>query len=253
MITKSELQKANEELKAESRLKLGDSPTEELLAYSRGELAPADEERIREFLVANPDYARAIAEPFPAEGAERGDPDYLSGADFASRWAALQRRINGPSDVVRFHRRVELALAALLVLAFAGVLFQMQANRHLAGQLAMPRPWSEPQTLLPDGRRGLDDGAAKLVANGDGLYPVVLPLIAQDPYARYRVEIRDTTANPPRMLWSNDSLQRLPDDSITLLIPSEFLTAGHRYQLLVSGIDGNRVEPLASYTVRAAR
>lgn len=268
MITKSDLQKANEKLKAEARRRLGDPPTaEELVAYAKGELAPADAERVRELLVAYPELARAIAEPFPSEGAEPGDDDYLSDAEFAPRWAALRQRMaaNGHaaaaipqrvalSDgrIVRFHRRVELALAAMLVLAFGGYLLEAQANRRIAmkaERLAQPRVMWQEQPLMPDGHRGLSDATLTLSPAGNA-YMLAPMLVNADAYAKYRAEMLDTTAKP-RQIWNTDALDRRPGDTFAILVPSEFLSSGHRYQLVLYGVDGTAQERLASYTFRA--
>ncbi|HWS71015.1 MAG TPA: hypothetical protein VN605_02825 [Thermoanaerobaculia bacterium] len=253
MITRSDLQKANDELTAERRRALGDPPTtEELLAYSRGELAPAEEERVRDLLVAYPDLARGIAEPFPRSGATPGEADYLKDADFTARWAALEKRLQGEGDggapVIRFHRRVELAMAAMLVLAFGVILLQAQANRRTVHDHSLPvASWEEKQ-LLPDGRRGPDGGSPSLVANGNA-YMLIPSLIGADAFPRYRAEILDTTSNPPVRLWGTP-IERRDNDTFRILVPSEFLSSGSRYQLVLYGIDDSHEERLAGYTFR---
>jgi hypothetical protein len=252
MITKSELQKANDEWNAERRRELGDPPTtEQLLAYSRGELPEAEEARVRELLVAYPDLARAVAEPFPKEGAAAGDDDYLSDAEFAAHWVALEKRLNVEDDsgrLLRFQRRLSFALAAMLVLAFGGMLWEQQANRRMSRELALPRAAWQKRELLPDGRRGGDDGSPVLAASGDGTM-LVLPLIGQDPFPRYRGEIVDATKNGPAPLWG-DALQRQPNDTFEILVPRGFLASGGTYRIVLYGVDGSREERLASYTVR---
>ena len=196
--------------------------------------------------------ARGIAEPFPRKGAAPGEADYLKDADFAARWAALEKRLQGEGDggapVIRFHRRVELAMAAMLVLAFGGILLQAQANRRMAEQLAQPvASWQEKQ-LLPDSRRGPDSGSPSLVADGSA-YMLIPSLIGTDPYPRYRAEILDTTSNPPHSRWGK-SIERQPDNTFRVLVPSEFLSSGSRYQLVLYGIGDGREDRLAGYTFR---
>src|SRR5436309_6784429 len=104
MTTKSELSAANRDLIAEKRASLGDPPSaEEMLAYTRGELAPGEEARIRELLIAYPDLARTLTAPFP-EGAEPDHPDYLSEHEFARHWKALQKRRHRPNGGLQFWR-----------------------------------------------------------------------------------------------------------------------------------------------------
>src|SRR3954447_15685824 len=92
MTTKSEFSAANRDLVSENRATNGEPPTaEEVLAYTRGELTPEEEARIRERLIAYPDLVRTLTTPFP-EPAEPGHPDYLSDHEFARHWKALQKR-----------------------------------------------------------------------------------------------------------------------------------------------------------------
>src|SRR5215212_5892851 len=96
MISRSDWKAVHEDMIAEDRRTLGAPPTaEELLAYTRGELAPDEAERIRELLVAYPELAQALTEPFPEEDAKRGDADFLSDEQVAKNWASLQQRIHG--------------------------------------------------------------------------------------------------------------------------------------------------------------
>jgi hypothetical protein len=285
MITKSDLQKANDELLAAERARLGDPPTAgELAAYARGELAPEAEARVRDLLVAYPELTGALLEPFPTEPARPGDADYLPDAEFATHWASLQQRMkksdraetgmrvvasserDAPAAtataaeahdardaaangrVLRFQRRISFALAAMLLLAFGGNLWQAAANRHLAE----PRVVGEEQSLAPDGRRGIDEVSTKLSTYGDA-YLVGASLIGPEAYPHYRAELLAIDADPPRLLWSGNDLQRGANDTFTILIPHEFLAAGSKYQLVLFGVDGARKERLASYTLRVPR
>jgi hypothetical protein len=256
MITKSELQKANEKLMAESREHLGEPPTaEQLRAYSRGELAESEEERIREFLAAYPELAASLVVPFPTEGAEPGDPDYLSDAEYPAHWAAMQQRMSShpvaqPERVLRFHRRLSFALAAMLVLAFGGILLQAQSNRRLAHELASPRIAFEERILSPDGRRGMSDEFTPLDSNGNA-YLLRPSLVNADPYPSYRAEILDASASSPHVLWNAPSIPRHEDDSFAILVPREFLSSGGRYRIVLYGLDaGGHESRLATYGVR---
>src|SRR6185436_7330472 len=116
MITKSEWRMADRQLMADDRQRLDDPPTaEEMLAYTRGELSPDDEAHVRERLVRHPDLVRTLTEEFPADGAEPGDPDYLSDEEFATHWNAMQQRLRPRSGgkVVQFWRTFSAIAAAL--------------------------------------------------------------------------------------------------------------------------------------------
>src|SRR5688500_16910631 len=96
MITKSDWQAVHQEMTAEERRKLGEPPTtEEMLAYSHGELSAENVERVKAWLVCNPDMARALMEPFPSDDAKPGDADFLSEEELSKRWASLQQSIHG--------------------------------------------------------------------------------------------------------------------------------------------------------------
>jgi len=242
----------------EDRRRLGEPPTaEELLAYRRGELSVAEEARVRELLVCYPELARALTVPFPVEGAAPGDPDFLTDAEFATHWASLQKRVHDedavatrPEEarVLQFWRRASTALAAALLLAFGGLLWQAQSRARLAKELGDPRVTSEEQLLLPDGQRGGGDGSLTLAAEGDS-FLLIAPLVGGSQFPRYRLEIVDLSTTPPRALWSSTALHRRFNDTFAILVPRPFLKPG-RYQIVLSGVDGAHEERLATYTLR---
>jgi hypothetical protein len=270
MITKTDLQSVNEELRAESRRRLGDPPTpEELLAYRRGELPPEEEGRIRELLVAYPELARSLAEPFPTEGAEPGDPDYLSDEEMARHWTSIQQRLGATANaarseasaaappaaqpahdgrVLQFWRRASFALAAMLVLAFSGLLWQLQSAR----QLGLPLVASEERQLFPDGRRGGGESSVTLARGGDA-YLLVASMLGREQFATYRVDIVDPDTDSAKALWSSPDLQRRDDGAFRILVPQQFLKPDRRYQIVIYGINGPREERLAGYTFHVER
>ncbi|MFP5246849.1 MAG: hypothetical protein ACLGH0_09150, partial [Thermoanaerobaculia bacterium] len=120
MNTKSDWRAVHQQMMADDRRKLGEPPTvEELRAYQRGELSKGEEERIQELLVCYPELVRMLTEPFPTEGAEPGDPDYLSDEEYAKHWAVLQKKMqpNG-GRVVSFRHYLPTALAASIAIVF---------------------------------------------------------------------------------------------------------------------------------------
>ena len=149
-------------------LSIGEPPTAgEVMAYTRGELAPDEEARIRERLIAYPDLVRALTAPFP-EGAEPDHPDYLSDHEFARNWSALQKRRRRPDRGLQFWRAFG-AIAAALAVVFGALLWRAQTA------LKQPQAVWEQQELYPDGLVALEvklcnsmDAAAATCGQLDG-------------------------------------------------------------------------------------
>lgn len=238
MITKSELQAVHGQMLAERRRRLGPPPTnEELFAFMRGELSADDEARVRELLIAYPELARAMAEPFPEEGD-------LSEIELAVHWKSLQTRIHGdPAQRrVRFWRRTSAALAAAMILAFGGIVWQRQAS-------LAPRVTTAMHLLLPDGQRGPEDAATLITAGGDP-FLLVVSMINPRVFEQYRLELI-TAGTPPRTLWSSEPMRRPDNDTFRIVLPGGFLAPG-RYQVVVWGVSGQRQERLSTYSLRVA-
>ena len=238
MITKSELQAIHGRITSERRNRLGPPPTdEELFAFMRGELSPADEARVRELLIAYPELARAMAEPFPDEHEAE-----LSEIELAAHWNALQKRIHGDAAQrrTRAWQWTSAALAAALVVAFVGLV------RFRQESLA-PRVASDAQLLLPDGQRGAGDLFPPLTAQGDS-FVLMASLINPPPFPAYRLEIVEADANA-HVRWSSPELQRPANDTFQIVVPHAFLAAG-KYKIMVYGVNGARQERLASYSLR---
>lgn len=217
---------------------------EEMLAYSRGELSPDEEARVQQRLVDHPDLVRTMTEPFPTEGAEPGDPDYLSDEDFAVHWAAMQKRMQRepPAEhgrVLQFWR-YSAAVAATVAAVLGAMLWQLNAR------LAQPRVVWEQQILFPDGRRGPGTDAVTLTAKGESVL-LILPLIGQRDYDRYRIEVVDAASD--RAIWSS-SAERPEDDAFAILVPRRFLKPG-AYRVAIYGVSGASEERLATYSLRA--
>jgi len=237
MITKSELQAIHGRITSERRDRLGPPPTdEELFAFMRGELSPADEARVRELLIAYPELARAMAEPFPGE-----DEAELSEIEMAVHWNALQKRIHGDATQrrTRAWQWTSAALAAALVVAFVGLV------RFRQESLA-PRVASDAQLLLPDGQRGAGDPFPPLTAQGDS-FVLMASLINPPPFPAYQLEIVDAGAS--NIVWTSAALQRPANDTFQIVVPRSFLAAG-KYRIIVYGVNGARQERLASYSLR---
>lgn len=256
MNTKSNWQQVNRELMAENRRTLGEPPTaEEMLAYQRGELSPEAEERVREHLVANPQLARALSEPFPTEDARPGEPGYVSDDAVSRRFRALQQRLhtgNGAAvpredaRVLHFWRRASLAMAAMLVLAFGALFWQVQEKGRLQSELTRPRVAIEESALYPDGNRGAADPFTDISAGGESLL-LPLMLVNQPSFSEYRLELVDAASR--RSLWKSAVLPRGDHDTASVVVPRTFLTPG-RYRIVLYGVAGAREEQMATYSIR---
>jgi hypothetical protein len=243
MTTKSEFAAANRDLVADDRLSLGEPPAaEEVLAYSRGELTPDAEARIRERLIAYPELVRTLTAPFP-EGAEPDHPDYLSDHEFARHWKVLQKRRQQRVGGLQFWRAFG-AIAATVAVVFGALLWRAQT------ELKKPQAVWAQQELYSEGRRGVDGEPAKLTADGESY--LLLPMLGADVTAdKLRAEIVDVV-NPSRTVWSLAPVRRTtPTGSFVILVPRDSLKPG-TYRLVVYGITGERQEPMSSFTFRVA-
>jgi hypothetical protein len=250
MITKSDWQAVARQLREEDRRRVGEEPptADEVLAYTRGELSPEEEASVRERLLCHPDLMRTLAAPFPAEGAKRGDPDYLTDAEYEFHWAALRRKArksaptvaaSAPGPVIHIWRFAAAIAAAIAVVLGASL---WQANLRLAE----PRIVSEQQVLFPDGRRGGGQEAATLSVQGDSVL-LVIPLIGQSEYQRYRLELVNAASRKPA--WKSEPLAVRDDETFTLLVSRRFFAPG-TYEIVVSGITGATEEKVATYSLR---
>jgi hypothetical protein len=248
MITKSDWQAVHEEMTADDRRKLGEPPTtEEMLAYSRGSLSAQDTERVRAWLVSNPEMARALTQPFPEDDALPGDPDYVSKDEVERRLAALKNRIHGAAPrtegrVLQF-RPAWTALAAALALVF-GVLF-------VRSELELRRVTTQPQatqnfTLMSDQQRGGNDPEPLSVKTE------FVTLLATPPdvgYENYRVDITDISAVSPRH-WQGPAV--VNDGVLSILVPGRYLKPG-RYSIVVYGVADHKEDRLDSYKLAVGR
>jgi hypothetical protein len=260
MIEKSEWQSANRELAAEDRRRLGDPPTaEEMLAYSRGELSEAEEERIQDLLVAYPELARMYSAPF-AEEPRPGDADAVRPDEVAAGWDDLQRRlgtterVSQPAEteggrVIAFRRYLPTAVAAALALVFFGLFVQSESRaRYHARQAALPRLLGAPQELTPGGTRGPGGTATMLRKDGEA-YLLKPRLINEVRYPHYQIELRDAG---DAAIWTNKTAHADEDDAFQIVIPHTLLRDGEHYRVLIFGADGTRRELVGEYKVRVA-
>jgi hypothetical protein len=232
MIRKSDWQAVQDEMIAEDRRSLGEPPTgEEMLAYSRGELAPEEEARVRALLVAYPELARALTAPFPAEGEEEVLPEEVS-----RRWKSFQTQIRPEEKkgkVLQFWR-ASFALAATLALVFGGLLWRESRDE--------PRVLGDARELFADGQRGGASSPVTLDAAGTPTV-LIVPLFGAGSFERYRLEL--VGAND-RVLWRSGLLKRPADDAFRIEVS---LDEGD-YRVVLVGVDGTREQRLDTYPLR---
>lgn len=240
MISKSDWRSVDQEWMDDERRRVKPPTSDELTAYSRGELSPEDEERVREQLAAYPELVGALAEPFPTEGAEPGDPDYVSDEQFAADWAAMQkRRTDGAKPrVIHFWRGLSALAATLAILL--GVGWWRTLPRVVEPQLV-----GDGEVLLPDGGRG-PETATIVHMSGDSIV-LVTPLMGSQRFADYRLAIERVPEN--RRIWRSGIVHPGEDDNFAILIHRRFAGRG-TYRVLVHGIAGGEERQIATYTVR---
>ncbi|HEX8251921.1 MAG TPA: hypothetical protein VF846_02145 [Thermoanaerobaculia bacterium] len=253
MISKSDWTSTNRELTEEARRKLGNPPTEEELeAYSRGELAPEEEERIRELLVAYPELARVMFAAAPDDEAAPSDDDYVSEAELLRRFAAVQSRLRPAPQPARrdsgrvlLFRYVPAGIAAGLALVFAGLYAQEASKaRGLSTTLQMPRAASEIRLLQSDRMRGGTGESIGATLSADASsYTLVVPVSgASANIVDYRLEIVDRSTQ--KRLWVSDTLRAAgADATLSIFLPREFLRPG-TYRIRVYGLAGAEANEL---------
>jgi len=238
MITKSDWQAVLDELTAEDRAELGVPPTaEEMLAFEKGKLSPADAERVRRLLIAYPQLAHALAQPFPDED------ERLPDVEVDRRLAQFRSRLGerrDPGRVLVFWR----ALAAALAIALMGVAWQAHRER------AMPLVVGEEQLLEPDGRRGIEPAGATLSPHGEWTL-LTVPIIGSTGYDDYRLDIYAPDSAKPS--WRSGALARRNNDAFSILVPRQFLGSPGTYRVILFGLRGGGEEQLATYSIRVPR
>ena len=221
----------------------GEPPTsEEMMKYTRGELSPEDAATVRERLVAYPDLVRTLTAPFPQEGAEPGDSDYLSDQEFAAHWASLQQRMHR-SRVSQFWPVIS-AIAAALAITFGTLLVQTKAE--LRRERLQPRIVWDEQPLLPDGQRGGGEQPATLTAYGESF--LLLVPVSSSTFDDYRIEIINHATH--QSLWTSPTIPLANKSAIAVDVPRDFLKSG-TYEVVLIGVSGERQERVATHTLRA--
>lgn len=244
MITRSDLKAVHTLAMAERRNQLADaSSNEQLFAFMRGELSAEETDRVRQFLLAYPDLIDAMNEPFPEDEAAPGEPGHVSDTEVGRRFAELKRELEGGGEVVPFRPRVVFAIAAALVLAFGALLWQ---NFALRRDVRAPLLVQDPQVLMPSGHRGGSTERVMLRRDGEA-YVVAVSLLSQVDFASFRLEL--VKAGETRAVWRSGRMAAPADGVFRLAMRHSAIAAGD-YDLLLYGINGDREELLATYSIR---
>lgn len=237
MLHENDWERARLDLATRGRERAGDPPTpEEIVAYSRGELAPNEEERVREALSYYPELAKMLS--------EADDDEYepmLSRAELATDWRKVQQRLPRTSEpVVPPSRSWQWAAAASLALAVVlGVLYMDELREQ-----RRPRQHLERVILLEHTPRGTDAPPQALELQPSTEYIVLtLTLLDEAPAGPFSVEMRDTSTIPPSVVWRS-AVTRGRDGTFSIGMPRSFLTAREfQVDLYASGKD----KPVATY------
>jgi hypothetical protein len=261
MITDKDWAAAHASLVADARERLGGPPTDdELEAYQAGRLSPSERERVEELLAAYPEFARALAVPFPEEDEEPGGSTELSQAEIDADWRSVEARIRSEATpqrsgarILSFRRIAELSAAAAAILfALLFVYSQVQIRRQ-ASEPRINVVIAPPVALEPERDRGRESETTALPLAGDAdEFPLIVPLPGPSSgsvYDDYRIEIVAVDSVPERPVWSRSGLHHFANDTLSLTLPRSFLAPGI-YRILVFGLRGSHREELSRFLIR---
>lgn len=243
----------------------------QLLSYQAGELALADEERVRNHLAACSECARAVLDMETFPNVEAIDPSREFTAESVARnWVNLSHRLRKESHrpaakpapdnwvvskvaslakSLRFAR----AAAAIFLLATIGLAWataslrrELRANQEPRLNLSI----IELIALQESGERSqkLSGQTLEIGPASDGAL-VVLPLVELYNFRRYELVIKRPSDSKGRAIWRSSSLRRSPQGIFSFELPRGFLPAG-RYAIEVLGWTGSERRVLATYLVK---
>ena len=256
MVTNKDWETAHREVLERGRKRVGDPPSpEELVAYSQGDLSPAEEERIRQKLAYYPDLAAALTDD---NDAFADDTPLLTKAELAADWNAIRKRvgpaIEDPVTTIPAYlakRRTGMwqwaTAASFLIIALTGGLYLRSTStiRALREELRRPRGNVERIVLVDETERGTAHSAIQSITLHAPTEYVVIALTLEDEsqVGPFRAEMRNLETEPPQVIWTG-SVRRGSDGTFMIEMPRGFLgDRRHRIQLFVE--DESR--PIATY------
>lgn len=244
----------------------GHPSPEDLLGYHAGELQPEVMEEVREHLSSCPDCMRAVLDMarFPAiepiDGASRVTED-----DLPRRWEKVRGRLRQEEEAPRGDRpsvarpdfgwrglagstRFLRSAAAALLLVSAGLSVALLEQRR--PQNADPRLNLVIAELVPIEEAGQRTGEIRVVRvpEGSGGAVLTLALLEATTHAQYEVRFEKVSDAGREVVWETAGLERTSEGIVVLELPRRFLPPG-RYQIELSGLEGDHRETVASYRV----
>lgn len=234
MISESEWPKAYRDGLESAQKRVGPPPTDdEIEQLRRGDLPQDEADRVRERLSYYPNLARAIAMPFPEENTT------LTQQELEADVAALRKKLPAHSAP---SRALPIAAAILLTVAIAGIAIWVTRRGEPRG--------SEPRILYADGYRGTGRQTPIQLSTATDylLQPVFRP---ERPYPEYRLDLLQTAAPSPRLIWSFQGVHRQADGTYPVHLSTARLTPG-LYELVLYGVGGPEADRLAVYTMRVS-
>lgn len=246
MTTKSDWERAYQEILDRARDRVGEPPTpQQLVAYHEGRLSPDEEERIRELLAYYPALAEALQD-------DDGDdePPLLTNEELEADWRSLQRKMK-PAPPVRVFaapavRRWQLATAASFAAAMVlGALYLRSVDTIGSLRAKIQEPGSNVEHLLILEGVSRGPASAKPVRLVSSTTRIVISLaLDEEVTAReFHVALINLDATPPRTLWQAP-IVRGDDGTFSFEVPRSFLRA-QTYGVRLYGDDAQR--PIASY------
>jgi hypothetical protein len=235
---------------------LGPHPDpEELAAYHAGELPPAEEERLRDHLVACRECAGLLLD---LDGL--ADPGFDAGADGADGkeevWLRLRKKIQdeAPRAPIRPLRRPARAaprwlpaLAAALLAATLGLSLWVATLRRTVDELSRPQLNAPVLDLYSGTARGEGSPPPVFTVPREArFFTVILNPAGQRRYEGYRVEILRAGGGKA---WSGEGLERNAFGSFSLTLPRGALGPGE-YRIRLVGRTKSIEEPIEEYALR---
>lgn len=246
------------------------------IAYHEGELAAAEEERLRRHLVHCPACVSLLLDLDAFSGG--GDGEELSELERAAAWrsmrAALEREVKLREEVPvaplrrtarrrtarrRTARRdgarrlaVPAALAASLAAGVLGLAL-WNVHRDAAALQMTVAALTEPQVnvpirdLYPDTATRSGGAARSTEVPPAPFFTLVLNLEEPPDFAAYEVEVVGAAGH---VAWTGQGLEMSPYGTFTLGLARDFLTPGEEYRVRLYGVTGDARELLQDYPVR---
>lgn len=266
---KVELKAVLADFLTETRRDLDPHPTpDQLVAYSAGELAAAEQARVEDHLVLCPQCLEMLLDLGRMSEPDFGGEPRTTSAEKAASWQALQARLAAdgvtgetPRPRVRSRRlrsasflgspRTAYALAASLFVVAVGLSLRVGYLQRSLADLSSPQLNAPVVDLFPAStvRGGEGGGEVVELAPGSRSFALILSPKGAPDYSRYRAQIVDPEA---RVVWSGEGLEKDRHGSFTLILGRRFLDPGE-YRLRLYGLEGDTGQLIEEFRLRIVR